>query len=53
VFSRLIFMTAYLDDLSQAHNVRTSGLLGMGSVLILLYLWIRARDLLFDETPHD
>jgi hypothetical protein len=48
VASRLIFMTSYIDDLSQLHNVLTSGLLGIGSVLILLYLWIRGRDLLFE-----
>jgi hypothetical protein len=49
VVSRLIFMISYMDDISQAHNVRVSGLLGIGAVLILLYLWIRAHEVLFDE----
>ena len=48
VVSNLIFMTTYMGDLAEARNVRLSGLIGIGSVLILLYLWIRARDLLFD-----
>ena len=47
VISRLIFMTVYMGDFSQMRNVRTSGMLGIGAVLVLLYLWIRARDLLF------
>jgi hypothetical protein len=48
VVSNLIFMTTYMDDLAEARNVRLAGLVGIGSVLILLYLWIRARDLLFE-----
>jgi len=47
--SRLVFMTAYMDDLAEARNVRSSGLLGIAAVLILLYLWIRARDLMWDR----
>ena len=47
--SRLVFMTSYLDDFSEARNVRISGVLGIGAVLILLYLWIRVRDLLWDQ----
>ncbi len=46
-FSNLIFMTAYMWDLAQARNVRTSGWIGIATVLILLYLWIRSRELLF------
>ena len=46
--SNLIFMMTYMNDLSEARNVRLSGLVGIASVLILLYLWIRARDLLFE-----
>ena len=49
VVSNLIFMMTYMDDLAQGRSVRISGLTGIVSVLILLYLWIRARDLLFDE----
>ncbi len=52
VISRLVFMSSHLNDFSQLHNVRTSGFLGIGSVLILLYLWIRARDLLFEKSPR-
>jgi hypothetical protein len=52
VVSNLIFMMTYMDDLSQGRSVRISGLTGIVSVLILLYLWIRARDLLFDENPR-
>ena len=47
--SRLIFMTAYLDDFAEARSVRSSGYLGIAAVLILLYLWIRARDLIWDS----
>lgn len=52
VVSNLIFMMTYMDDLSQGRNVRISGLVGIVSVLVLLYLWIRARDLLFDRNPR-
>ena len=47
VISDLIFMMTYMGDLSQGRNVRVAGLIGIVAVLILLYLWIRARDLLF------
>lgn len=49
VASNLIFMTAYMDDLAQGSNVRLAGLRGIIAVLILLYLWVRGRDLLFDD----
>jgi hypothetical protein len=52
VVSNLIFMMTYMDDLAQGRSVRISGLTGIVSVLILLYLWIRARDLLFDENQR-
>ena len=52
VISRLVFMLTNLNDLAQLHNVRTSGFLGIGTVLLLLYLWIRASDLLFEEDPR-
>jgi hypothetical protein len=46
IASDFIFMTAYMDNLAQAREVRVAGLLGISAVLLLLYLWIRARDLL-------
>jgi hypothetical protein len=49
VVSNLIFMMTYMDDLAQGRNVRLAGLVGIVSVVILLYLWIRGRDLLWDE----
>ena len=52
VASNLIFMTTYMDNLAEGRNVRLSGLVGIVSVLILLYLWIRARDLLLDQRPR-
>jgi hypothetical protein len=52
VISNLIFMMTYMDDLAQGRNVRLAGLVGIVSVVILLYLWIRGRDLLCDETPR-
>ena len=51
VVSNLIFMVAYMNDLAQGGNVRLSGLRGIVAVLILLYLWIRGRDLLLKESP--
>jgi hypothetical protein len=48
VAGSLIFMTTYMGDLAEGRNVRLSGLVGILSVMILLYLWIRARDLLFE-----
>jgi hypothetical protein len=52
VASNLIFMMTYMDDLAQGRNVRLAGFVGIVSVVILLYLWIRGHDLLWDETPH-
>jgi hypothetical protein len=51
VASNLIFMTAYMDDIAEWRRVRLAGVLGIIAVLILLYLWIRARDLLLEENP--
>jgi hypothetical protein len=48
VASNLIFMTTYLGDLTEGSSVRLSGLVGIVSVMVLLYLWIRARDVLFE-----
>jgi hypothetical protein len=52
VASNLIFMTTYMDDLGQGRNVRLAGLIGIVSVAVLLYLWIRARDLWSDDRPR-
>ncbi len=49
VVSNLIFMMAYMDDIAEGRNVRLAGILGIGSVLLLLYLWVRARDLMQDK----
>ena len=49
VVSNLIFMMAYMDDLAQGSNVRFAGLIGIVAVVVLLYLWIRGCDLLWDE----
>jgi hypothetical protein len=46
-FSNLIFMAANIWDFTQGRNVRNSGWIGIAAVLILLYLWIRSRELLF------
>ncbi|HLX36649.1 MAG TPA: hypothetical protein VKR29_02570 [Candidatus Binataceae bacterium] len=46
VASEFIFMTAYMDNLAVGSEVRAAGLLGISAVLLLLYLWIRARALL-------
>lgn len=51
VVSNLIFMMAYMDDIAEGRNVRLAGIIGIGSVLLLLYLWVRARDLMHDENP--
>ena len=48
VFSNIIFMMTYMYDLAQGRSVRTAGFTGIAAVLILLYLWIRARDLIFE-----
>lgn len=47
VMSHLIFMLAYMDDLTQLSKVKDAAAGGMISVLILLYVWIRSRELLF------
>jgi hypothetical protein len=52
VVGELNFMLMYMGDLSQGHNIRVAGVAGIISVLILLYLWIRSRDLLLGENPR-
>jgi hypothetical protein len=51
IVSNLIFMTNYMDDLAEGSSVRIAGVFGIAAVVILLYLWIRARDLLLKENP--
>ncbi len=46
VASHLAFVIGYMDDPAQSVHVRTAALQGPVAVLILLYLWIRSRDLL-------
>jgi hypothetical protein len=52
VASNLIFMLSYMDDVAEGHYVRSAGWIGMVAVVALLYVWIRARDLLLDGTPR-
>jgi hypothetical protein len=47
VISNLIFMLTYMGDIGQGSRVRLAGLAGIIAVLCLLYLWIRARNLLY------
>jgi hypothetical protein len=49
VISNLIFMLTYMGDIGQGSRVRLAGLAGIIAVMCLLYLWIRARNLLFAD----
>jgi hypothetical protein len=49
VFSTLAFMLIYWRDISQTLSVRIAGAQGPAAVLLLLYLWIRSRELIADE----
>ncbi|MGH7923335.1 MAG: hypothetical protein ACREQH_01935 [Candidatus Binatus sp.] len=49
VMSHLAFVIAYLPIRSEWMNVRTVASQGPMMVLITLYLWIRACDLIFDS----
>ena len=51
VISNFIFMLTYMDDLREGRSVRLAGWFGIAAVLILLYLWVRGRDLLQEENP--
>jgi hypothetical protein len=48
VMSHLVFVIAYLPMRSEWENVRAVASQGPMMVLITLYLWIRACDLIFD-----
>ena len=51
VMSHLAFVIAYMPIHSEWENVRTVASQGPMVVLITLYLWIRACDLIFDSQP--
>ena len=51
VMSHLAFVIAYLPMRSEWENVRAVASQGPMMVLITLYLWIRACDLIFDLQP--
>ena len=53
VMSHLVFVIAYLPMRSEWENVRAVASQGPMMVLITLYLWIRACDLIFDPQPAD
>ncbi len=51
VMSHLAFVIAYLPMRSEWENVRAVASQGPMMVLITLYLWIRAYELIFDPQP--
>jgi hypothetical protein len=53
VMSHLAFVIAYLPMRSEWMTVRTVASQGPMMVLIALYLWIRACDLIFDPQPPE
>ncbi len=53
VMSHLAFVIAYLPIHSEWMNVRVVASQGPMMVLITLYLWIRACDLIFDSQPAE
>ncbi len=53
VMSHLAFVIAYLPMRSEWENVRAVASQGPMMVLITLYLWIRAYDLIFDPQPAE
>jgi len=53
VMSHLAFAIAYLPIPSEWMNVRAVASQGPMMVLITLYLWIRAYDLIFDAPSAD
>ncbi len=48
IISHLIYMMAYMDTFGESAHLRTAAAEGVFAVLVLLYLWIRSRDLLFN-----
>jgi hypothetical protein len=53
VMSHLAFVIAYLPIKAEWINVRSVASQGPMMVLITLYLWIRAYDLIFDPRPAE
>ena len=53
VMSHLAFVIAYLPIRSEWMSVRATASQGPMMVLITLYLWIRACDLIFDSEPAE
>jgi hypothetical protein len=51
VMSHLAFVIAYLPFHSEWRNVRVVASQGPMMVLITMYLWMRACDLIFDSPP--
>jgi hypothetical protein len=51
VMSHLAFAIAYLPIRQEWMNVRATAMEGPMMVMITLYLWIRATDLIFDAPP--
>lgn len=49
IISHLIYMMAYMDTIGESAQLRSAAAEGVLAVLVLLYLWIRSRDLLFDR----
>jgi hypothetical protein len=52
VMSHLLFIAAYLDNRAEWYHVRLAANEGPFVVLLMLYLWIRACDLIFAPEPH-
>jgi hypothetical protein len=49
VLSHLFFIVGYFGDPTQLAHIQRAALEGPAAVMITLYVWIRANDLLFDE----
>jgi len=50
VISHLVFIIAYMPNPTEAGHVRLAALEGPVTVAILLYVWVRSRTILLDET---
>lgn len=48
IMSHLIYMLAYMGTIGESVHLRKAAAEGVLAVLVLLYLWIRSRELLFD-----
>jgi hypothetical protein len=51
VLSHLVFVTAYLDVRPEWYHVHLAANEGPFVVLLTLYLWIRACELIFVDPP--